>query len=43
MDVSSAMLRQMAARGESIDSYLPPGVADYIRKNGLYRKEKESE
>ena len=42
MDVSSAMLRQMAAQGVPIDSYLPPGVADYIRKNGLYRKKKES-
>ena len=43
MDVSSAMLRQMAAQGVPIDSYLPPGVADYSRKNGLYRKKTESE
>ena len=42
MDVSSAMLRQMAADGEDIAPYLPPGVADYIRKNHLYRQKKES-
>ena len=38
IDVSSAMLRQMAAQGLDIDSYLPPGVGAYIRKMGLYRQ-----
>ena len=37
VDVSSAMLRQMAAQGQDIDPYLPPGVGEYIRRMGLYR------
>lgn len=37
LDISSADLRQMAARGLDISSYVPYGVAEYIRANGLYQ------
>lgn len=37
VDISSAGLRRMAARGEDIRPYVPAAVADYIRLNGLYQ------
>ena len=36
-DLSSSMIRQAAAKGEDIRSFVPEAVADYIIKNGLYR------
>jgi len=35
-DVSSTMVRQRLAKGEPIDFLVPPAVADYIRRQGLY-------
>jgi nicotinate-nucleotide adenylyltransferase len=34
--ISSTQIRSHLARGESVDAWLAPGVADYIRANGLY-------
>ncbi len=42
VDISSAGLRQMAARGLDIRPYVPAAVADYIRLNGLYQTEEIS-
>lgn len=39
IDLSSAMLRSMVARGEPIDAYVPAAVASYIRLKRLYREE----
>ncbi len=36
-DLSSRMIRSLAAKGEDISSYVPAGVAGYIREKGLYR------
>lgn len=36
-DVSSSDIRQRLARGESVDTLVPPAVAAYIREHGLYR------
>jgi len=37
VDLSSSWLREKVARGEPIDEWVPPEVAAYIRKEGLYR------
>ena len=34
---SSTQVRELAARGESLEGLEPPAVADYIKENGLYR------
>lgn len=34
--VSATDIRRAAARGEPLDAWVPPGVARYIRKLGLY-------
>jgi nicotinate-nucleotide adenylyltransferase len=36
--ISSTMIRRYVSRGYSCDYLLPPGVAEYIRKQGLYKK-----
>lgn len=36
VDISSHVIRQRVAAGESIDGLVPPAVADYIRSHGLY-------
>jgi nicotinate-nucleotide adenylyltransferase len=37
--VSSSEIRRSAAAGESLAGLVPPAVAGYIQKNGLYRQE----
>ena len=37
MDISSTMIRQAAAAGESITQWVPPAVEAYIHANRLYR------
>ncbi len=37
VDLSSSWLREKVARGEEIDGWVPPEVAAYIAKHGLYR------
>lgn len=37
VDLSSSWLREKVARGEEIDEWVPPEVAAYIAKHGLYR------
>lgn len=37
MDISSSTLRERLANGEACDEWLPPAVADYIRRHGLYK------
>jgi GTPase len=37
VDISSTNVRELAARGESIDHLVPGKVAEYIRKNRLYQ------
>jgi nicotinate-nucleotide adenylyltransferase len=37
IDVSATTLREMAAKGGKIDALVPPAVAAYIRKYGLYQ------
>lgn len=37
MEVSSTQIREALASDGAADTLLPPGVADYIRENGLYR------
>jgi len=37
MEVSSTAVRQRIADGKPIDDLVPPAVADYIRRHGLYR------
>ena len=36
VDISATEIREMAARGESIDHLVPEAVAEYIKKNKLY-------
>jgi nicotinate-nucleotide adenylyltransferase len=36
VDISATAIREMAARGESIDHLVPGPVADYIKKHKLY-------
>ena len=38
MDISSAQLRQMIARGQSIEEFVPQKVAAYIQAHGLYQE-----
>jgi nicotinate-nucleotide adenylyltransferase len=38
-DISSTGVRDAASRGEDLGGTVPPGVADYIRRNRLYEKE----
>jgi len=35
-DISSSDIRQRIAAGQPFEHLVPPGVAEYIRKNGLY-------
>ena len=35
-EISSSEIRDRVRRGESTAGLLPPAVADYIRKEGLY-------
>lgn len=35
-DISSTRVRELLARGESVDSLLPPAVERYIKEKGLY-------
>jgi len=37
--ISATLVRAKVARGESIDAFVPPGVAAYIQRHGLYREE----
>jgi nicotinate-nucleotide adenylyltransferase len=37
LDISSTDIRQRVARGEPIDSFVPPDVARYIALHGLYQ------
>jgi nicotinate-nucleotide adenylyltransferase len=37
MPISSSDLRARAARGEDLSAFVPPGVANYIARHGLYR------
>jgi len=39
MQVSSTAIRAAAANGGEFDHLVPPGVAEYIRINGLYRSQ----
>ena len=36
LDISASAIREMAARGESIDRLVPKEVAEYIKKHKLY-------
>ena len=42
VDLSSSWLREKVARGEEIDEWVPPEVAAYIAKHGLYRSREKS-
>jgi nicotinic acid mononucleotide adenylyltransferase len=37
MPISSSDLRARAARGEDLSPFVPPAVANYIARHGLYR------
>jgi nicotinate-nucleotide adenylyltransferase len=37
VDISSSRIRAMLARGESIDAWVPPAVAAFIARKGLYQ------
>jgi len=37
-DISATDIRERVARGQSIDSLVPPAVARYIKSHALYRK-----
>ncbi len=37
VDISSSRIRAMLARGESTDMWIPPAVADFIARKGLYQ------
>jgi nicotinate-nucleotide adenylyltransferase len=37
VDLSSSFVRERVARGETIESWVPRGVAAYVRSRGLYR------
>ena len=39
LPVSSTMIRQRLIKGEPVNNLLPPAVLDYIRANGLYRRD----
>lgn len=40
MDIASEEIREMIADGEHIQDIVPPAVAGYIRRHGLYQTEK---
>jgi len=40
MDVSASAIRERVARGEPIDELVPPAVAGYIARHGLYLPER---
>ncbi len=37
LPISSSQVREALLKGESIDALVPPGVATYIKKQGLYQ------
>lgn len=37
LDISSTRIRNMLARGQSVDHLVTPAVADYIKEHGLYQ------
>jgi nicotinate-nucleotide adenylyltransferase len=37
--ISSTMIRARIQQGESVEDYVPPLVAEYLRKTGLYRQD----
>ncbi len=39
LPVSSTMIRQRLITGETVNNLIPPAVLDYIRANGLYRRD----
>ncbi len=39
LPVSSTMIRQRLIMGETVNNLIPPAVLDYIRANGLYRRD----
>lgn len=39
LTISSTDIRFAAAKGKELESYVPPAVADYIKKKGLYANE----
>src|SRR5882724_7941166 len=41
-NVSATTIREAAAQGKPLGRWLDPRVAEYIRKTGLYRRDKES-
>jgi nicotinate-nucleotide adenylyltransferase len=38
VDISATAIRELAANGESIDHLVPRAVAEYIKKNKLYKQ-----
>lgn len=38
VDISSTFIRKSIREGKDMTNFLPPGVADYIRANGLYKQ-----
>lgn len=39
LPVSSTIIRQRLITGETVNNLIPPAVLDYIRANGLYRRD----
>jgi len=38
LDISSTNIRKLIDKGEQYEQYLPPGIAEYIEENKLYKK-----
>ena len=38
-ELSSKMIRELIAEGRPVDQYVPSGVCDFIKENGLYLKD----